>query len=93
MADPRPGPPLRAPVYAVGELNGATPTGDLDLVAQGGLTMGGRTRPDGTVAYTDLDHTYADDFPGATLTPENPPVSTCSPGRSMTPASPGSTGT
>ncbi|MGW5347266.1 D-alanyl-D-alanine carboxypeptidase [Streptomyces sp. NPDC004050] len=60
------------PVYAVGELNGATPTGDLDLVAQGDLTMGGRTRPDGTVAYTDLDHTYADDFLGATLTPENP---------------------
>ncbi|MGW4687066.1 D-alanyl-D-alanine carboxypeptidase/D-alanyl-D-alanine endopeptidase [Streptomyces sp. NPDC004244] len=60
------------PVYAVGELNGATLTGDLDLVAQGDLTMGGRTRPDGTVAYTDLDHTYADDFPGATLTPQNP---------------------
>ncbi|MFF3859579.1 D-alanyl-D-alanine carboxypeptidase/D-alanyl-D-alanine-endopeptidase [Streptomyces sp. NPDC002209] len=60
------------PVYAVGERAGATLTGDLDLVAQGDLTMGGRTRPDGTVAYTDLDHTYADDFPGATLTPENP---------------------
>ncbi|MCX5149773.1 D-alanyl-D-alanine carboxypeptidase/D-alanyl-D-alanine-endopeptidase [Streptomyces sp. NBC_00320] len=60
------------PVYAVGERTGATLTGDLDLVAQGDLTMGGRTRPDGTVAYTDLDHTYANDFPGATLTPENP---------------------
>ncbi|MCX5195519.1 D-alanyl-D-alanine carboxypeptidase/D-alanyl-D-alanine-endopeptidase [Streptomyces sp. NBC_00249] len=60
------------PVYAVGERSGATLTGDLDLVAQGDLTMGGRTRPDGTVAYTDLDHTYANDFPGATLTPENP---------------------
>lgn len=60
------------PVYAVGERDGATLTGDLDLVAQGDLTMGGRTRPDGTVAYKDLDHTYANDFPGATLTPENP---------------------
>ncbi|MFD9014113.1 D-alanyl-D-alanine carboxypeptidase, partial [Streptomyces sp. NPDC059552] len=60
------------PVHAVGERDGATLTGDLDLVAQGDLTMGGRTRPDGTVAYTDLDHTYANDFPGATLTPENP---------------------
>lgn len=60
------------PVYAVGGRSGATLTGDLDLVAQGDLTMGGRTRPDGTVAYTDLDHTYANDFPGATLTPENP---------------------
>ncbi|WP_234314503.1 MULTISPECIES: D-alanyl-D-alanine carboxypeptidase/D-alanyl-D-alanine-endopeptidase [unclassified Streptomyces] len=60
------------PLYAVGERDGATLTGDLELVAQGDLTMGGRTRPDGTVAYTDLDHTYANDFPGATLTPENP---------------------
>ncbi|MFJ3173965.1 D-alanyl-D-alanine carboxypeptidase/D-alanyl-D-alanine-endopeptidase [Streptomyces roseus] len=60
------------PVYAVGQRTGATLTGDLDLVAQGDLTLGGRTRPDGTVAYTDLDHTYANDFPGATLTPENP---------------------
>ncbi|MGW5849790.1 D-alanyl-D-alanine carboxypeptidase/D-alanyl-D-alanine endopeptidase [Streptomyces sp. NPDC055254] len=60
------------PVYAVGERKGATLSGDLGLVAQGDLTMGGRTRPDGTVAYTDLDHTYANDFPGATLTPQNP---------------------
>ncbi|MFD3544277.1 D-alanyl-D-alanine carboxypeptidase/D-alanyl-D-alanine-endopeptidase [Streptomyces sp. NPDC058655] len=60
------------PVYAVGERRGSTLDGDLDLVAQGDLTMGGRTRPDGTVAFTDLDHTYANDFPGATLTPENP---------------------
>lgn len=60
------------PLYAVGERRGGTLTGDLDLVAQGDLTMGGRTRPDGTVAYTALDHTYANDFPGATLTPENP---------------------
>lgn len=60
------------PLYAVGERAGSTLTGDLDLVAQGDLTLGGRTRPDGTVAYTDLDHTYANDFPGATLTPENP---------------------
>ncbi|MBP0932217.1 D-alanyl-D-alanine carboxypeptidase [Streptomyces sp. KCTC 0041BP] len=60
------------PLYEVGKRSGETLIGDLDLVAQGDLTMGGRTRPDGTVAYTDLDHTYANDFPGATLTPENP---------------------
>ncbi|MFE2017753.1 D-alanyl-D-alanine carboxypeptidase/D-alanyl-D-alanine-endopeptidase [Streptomyces sp. NPDC059499] len=63
---------FRTPVYAVGDRRGSTLNGDLDLVAQGDLTMGGRTRPDGTVDYTDLDHTYANDFPGATLTPENP---------------------
>ncbi|MFD6798610.1 D-alanyl-D-alanine carboxypeptidase/D-alanyl-D-alanine-endopeptidase [Streptomyces cyaneofuscatus] len=63
---------FRTPVYAVGERRGSTLAGDLGLVAQGDLTMGGRTRPDGTVDYTDLDHTYANDFPGATLTPQNP---------------------
>lgn len=63
---------FRTPVYALGERRGRTLNGDLGLVAQGDLTMGGRTRPDGTVDYTDLDHTYANDFPGATLTPENP---------------------
>ncbi|WP_328318670.1 D-alanyl-D-alanine carboxypeptidase/D-alanyl-D-alanine endopeptidase [Streptomyces sp. NBC_00388] len=63
---------FETPVYALGERHGTTLDGDLGLVAQGDLTMGGRTRPDGTVDYTDLDHTYANDFPGATLTPENP---------------------
>jgi D-alanyl-D-alanine carboxypeptidase/D-alanyl-D-alanine-endopeptidase (penicillin-binding protein 4) len=60
------------PVHAVGERRGATLTGNLDLVAQGDLTLGGRTRADGTVAFTAIDHTYADDIPGATLTPQNP---------------------
>ncbi|WP_392671567.1 D-alanyl-D-alanine carboxypeptidase/D-alanyl-D-alanine-endopeptidase [Streptomyces sp. LN785] len=60
------------PVHAVGERRGSTLAGDLDLVAQGDLTLGGRTRPDGTVAFTNIDHTYADDIPGATLTPQNP---------------------
>ncbi|WFB08748.1 D-alanyl-D-alanine carboxypeptidase/D-alanyl-D-alanine-endopeptidase [Streptomyces sp. LX-29] len=60
------------PVHAVGTRRGSTLEGNLDLVAQGDLTMGGRTRPDGTVAFTDVDHTYANDIPGATLTPENP---------------------
>ncbi|MFE1174002.1 D-alanyl-D-alanine carboxypeptidase/D-alanyl-D-alanine-endopeptidase [Streptomyces sp. NPDC058773] len=60
------------PVHAVGQRRNGTLTGDLDLVAQGDLTLGGRTRKDGTVAYTTIDHTYANDIPGATLTPENP---------------------
>ncbi|MFC9030500.1 D-alanyl-D-alanine carboxypeptidase/D-alanyl-D-alanine endopeptidase [Streptomyces arboris] len=63
---------FRTPVYAVGERRGSTLNGDLGLVAQGDLTLGGRTRPDGTVDYTALDHTYANDFPGATLTPQDP---------------------
>ncbi|MEY9908657.1 D-alanyl-D-alanine carboxypeptidase/D-alanyl-D-alanine-endopeptidase (penicillin-binding protein 4) [Catenulispora sp. MAP12-49] len=60
------------PVYSVGTLSGSTLTGNLALVAQGDLTMGGRTKPDGSVAYTDIDHTDANDLPGATLTPEDP---------------------
>lgn len=63
---------FETPVYALGERRGATLTGDLALVAQGDLTMGGRTGRDGSVSFTDLDHTYANDIPGATLTPENP---------------------
>lgn len=59
------------PVYAVGARHGDT-VEKLVLVAKGDLTMGGRTRSNGTVAYTSVDHTYANDVPGATLTPQNP---------------------
>ncbi|WP_307790564.1 D-alanyl-D-alanine carboxypeptidase/D-alanyl-D-alanine endopeptidase [Streptomyces actuosus] len=60
------------PVQALGRRDGSVLTGDLALVAQGDLTMGGRTAPDGSVSYTSIDHTYANSLPGATLTPENP---------------------
>lgn len=59
------------PVMATGSRSGSTLHGNLALVAQGDLTMGGRTKPDGSVDYTDIDHTEAE-LPGATLTPENP---------------------
>ncbi|AUY49354.1 D-alanyl-D-alanine carboxypeptidase [Streptomyces sp. CB01881] len=60
------------PVQAVGSRSGSVLDGTLALVAQGDLTMGGRTKPDGSVDFTPIDHTYANDLPGATLTPENP---------------------
>src|SRR5215217_9739687 len=63
---------FKTPVYAQGEVNNGTLNGNLVLVASGDLTIGGRTTPQGTVAYTPIDHTYADSVPGATLTPENP---------------------
>jgi D-alanyl-D-alanine carboxypeptidase/D-alanyl-D-alanine-endopeptidase (penicillin-binding protein 4) len=63
---------FKTPVYARGSVKDGTLSGNLVLVAKGDLTMGGRTKPDGTVAFTDVDHTYANDVPGATLTPENP---------------------
>ena len=36
------------------------------------MTMDGRTKPDGTVDFANLDHNDANLLPGATLTPENP---------------------
>jgi D-alanyl-D-alanine carboxypeptidase/D-alanyl-D-alanine-endopeptidase (penicillin-binding protein 4) len=63
---------FKTPVYAQGKVKNGTLRGNLVLVASGDLTMGGRTTPKGTVAYTPVDHTYANDVPGATLTPENP---------------------
>src|SRR5215212_8930387 len=63
---------FKTPVYAQGEVKDDTLSGNLVLVASGDLTMGGRTAPNGTVSYTPVDHTYANDVPGATLTPENP---------------------
>ena len=63
---------LRTPVYALGHTQQHTFNGNLVLVAKGDLTMGGRTRPDGTVDYTSVDHTYANGVPGAALTPEDP---------------------
>ena len=63
---------FKTPVYAQGKVKNGTLKGNLVLVASGDLTMGGRTTPKGTVSYTPVDHTYANDVPGATLTPENP---------------------
>ncbi len=63
---------FETPVYAQGDPRDGTLNGDLVLVASGDLTMGGRTAPDGTVSYTSVDHTYANDVPGATLTPQDP---------------------
>ena len=67
-----PGHRFVTPVYALGQRQGSTLNGNLVLEATGDLTLGGRVKPDGSVAYTDVDHTYANDVPGARLTPQNP---------------------
>ncbi|WP_181034961.1 D-alanyl-D-alanine carboxypeptidase/D-alanyl-D-alanine-endopeptidase [Arthrobacter sp. B0490] len=63
---------LTTPVKRVGEVVDGVLQGNLVLVGKGDLTMGGRTKPDGTVDFTDLDHNDANPLPGATLTPEDP---------------------
>ncbi|HOZ58691.1 MAG TPA: D-alanyl-D-alanine carboxypeptidase, partial [Nakamurella multipartita] len=59
---------VTTPVKRTGEVAGGTLTGDLILVGKGDITMGGRTKPDGTVDFTNLDHNDANGIPGATLT-------------------------
>ena len=65
---------FETPVYRTGAVGAdGTLEGDLILVASGDPTMGGRTTPDGQIAFTPIDHIYANVFPTlATLTPENP---------------------
>ena len=63
---------FETPIYRQGEVTDGTLTGDLILVASGDPTMGGRTTPDGGIAYTPGDHIYANALPIATLTPEDP---------------------
>ena len=64
---------FETPIYRTGSVGAdGTLTGDLILVASGDPTMGGRTKPDGTIDFVPLDHIYANTLPGATLTPEDP---------------------
>jgi serine-type D-Ala-D-Ala carboxypeptidase/endopeptidase (penicillin-binding protein 4) len=63
---------FETPVYRRGRVANGTLTGDLILVASGDVTLGGRNRPDGTMAFKDTDHTYANGFSGAELTDTDP---------------------
>ena len=53
---------FETPVYRRGELKEGRLHGDLILVAQGDLTLGGRTTKGGKMAFRDHDHIYAN-FP------------------------------
>ena len=72
LADLGPDSRIRTPVYQRGSRTGDRLDGDLILVGAGDVTFGGRTRADGTVEYTNVDHVDANTIPGATLTPQNP---------------------
>jgi D-alanyl-D-alanine carboxypeptidase/D-alanyl-D-alanine-endopeptidase (penicillin-binding protein 4) len=61
------------PVYRRGELKDGTLAGDLILVAQGDLSLGGRADGKGGLAFKDHDHTYANWLSaGAELTEADP---------------------
>ncbi|MEX2105610.1 MAG: D-alanyl-D-alanine carboxypeptidase/D-alanyl-D-alanine-endopeptidase [Solirubrobacterales bacterium] len=60
------------PVHALGQRARGTLRGNLVLVGVGDLSLGGRTPRSGGIAWTNLDHSDAAAFPGATLTPQDP---------------------
>ncbi len=64
---------FNTPVYRSGPVNNrGVLWGDLILVASGDLTMGGRTKPDGTLAITNFDHNEANSLGTAQLTKPDP---------------------
>jgi D-alanyl-D-alanine carboxypeptidase/D-alanyl-D-alanine-endopeptidase (penicillin-binding protein 4) len=50
---------FETPVYRRGDVKDGRLAGDLVLVAQGDLTLGGRTDADGKLSFKDHDHIYA----------------------------------
>jgi D-alanyl-D-alanine carboxypeptidase len=61
------------PLYRLGDLDRAGVLhGNLILVASGDLTMGGRTNPDGSIAFSEFDHNEADSLGNAVLTAPDP---------------------
>src|SRR5581483_36039 len=64
---------FKTPVYAIGSLKDGVLRGNLVIVGQGDLTFGGRQEIGGDeIAFTNMDHIYADALPGALLTPQDP---------------------
>jgi serine-type D-Ala-D-Ala carboxypeptidase/endopeptidase (penicillin-binding protein 4) len=68
-----PGHRFTTPVYRRGEVTDGVLAGDLIFVAQGDLTLGGRSDGKGGLAFKDHDHTYANWLPtGAEVTEGDP---------------------
>ncbi len=63
---------FRTPIYRRGEITNAVLHGDLILVASGDLTLGGRTTDKGAIAFTNVDHTYANGSGTTELTSQDP---------------------
>lgn len=64
---------FRTPVYRTGPVDAeGVLKGDLVLVANGDLTLGGRDRADGTIAFTNFDHTKSNSLGSSILTDTDP---------------------
>lgn len=63
---------FKTPVYMNGKIENGILKGSLILVGQGDLTLGGRQGRTDAIAFTKMDHIYANDIPGAVLTKEDP---------------------
>jgi D-alanyl-D-alanine carboxypeptidase/D-alanyl-D-alanine-endopeptidase (penicillin-binding protein 4) len=63
---------FETPVYQRGTVKDGQLWGDLILVAQGDLTLGGRTDSQGKMAFRDHDHTYANGGTNGELTDTDP---------------------
>src|SRR5580704_14437159 len=63
---------FETPVHRRGEVQNGVLQGDLILVAQGDVTLGGRTDSKGMVAFKNNDHTYAGGVSPAELTDTDP---------------------
>ncbi|MBX3718692.1 MAG: D-alanyl-D-alanine carboxypeptidase/D-alanyl-D-alanine-endopeptidase [Parachlamydiales bacterium] len=63
---------FKTPIYATNAVKNGVLEGDLVLVAQGDLTMGGRQSDPNTISFTKLDHINANEVPGTILTKEDP---------------------
>jgi len=60
------------PLFQRGKVEKGVLTGDLILLATGDAILGGRTMPDGKIAFRDQDHTYAGFTGNADLTEVDP---------------------
>lgn len=64
---------FKTPVYAAGSVHEGILEGSLILVGKGDLTFGGRQNPGSDlIAFTNMDHIYANEIPGASITPQDP---------------------
>jgi serine-type D-Ala-D-Ala carboxypeptidase/endopeptidase (penicillin-binding protein 4) len=64
---------FKTPIYADGSLKGGVLKGNLIVVGQGDLVFGGRQEMGSDqVAFTKMDHVYANILPDVILTPQDP---------------------